>query len=231
MNLAIVLSGGTGTRMGASTPKQYIEVNGRPIIAYCLEKFQKNQLIDSIIVVAENHWQEYVTEIIKKERITKFLCCASAGSSRQHSIANGLAMAKNYGAIDTDNVIIHDAARPNVSGETIDLCIKALPKADGVMPVVPVKDTIYLSSDGVEITSLLNRDNLFAGQAPESFVFGKYYNLHIGLTENALAEVRGSSEIAFKNGLKIRMVPGDEFNYKITTLADLEKFKGEQGSN
>lgn len=92
---------------------------------------------------------------------------------------------------------------------------------------MPVKDTIYYSETGEQISSLLNRDQLFAGQAPESFLFSKYLNIHEGMTEEQLSLVRGSSEIAFRHGLKVKLIPGDEHNYKITTMADLEKFKSE----
>lgn len=223
MNTAIILAGGTGTRLGADIPKQYIEVKGKPIISYCLHQFEENLNIDSIIIVAAKDWQSYIKEQITKEKITKFKGFAEAGSSRQHSIVNGIRAIN-----DTEGkIIIHDAARPNVSDQTISLCMSALDEADGVMPVIPVKDTVYYSETGVQITSLLNRDKLFAGQAPEAFSLEKYIAIHEGLTEADLALIRGSSEIAYNNGLKVKLISGDEHNYKITTLADLEKFRAE----
>ena len=227
MNIAIILAGGTGVRLGGDVPKQYIDINGKPVIAYCLEKFEKNNFIDSIIIVAEESWFKYVLEVIQKYKITKFKNLANAGSSRQHSIINGLNKAYEDGARETDIVVIHDAARPNVSDSLISSCINGLYDADGIMPVISVKDTLYFSNDGRVISSLLNRDSVFAGQAPESYYFGKYYSIHNGLTEDELAIVRGSSEIAYKNGMNIKLIPGDEHNYKITTTSDLEKFQQE----
>lgn len=128
------------------------------------------------------------------------------------------------GCVHNDNIIIHDAARPNVSERIISQCMDKLSEYDGAMPVLPVKDTIYLSENGENITSLLNRDQLYAGQAPESFKYGKYLEIHNGMTEEDLSKVRGSSEIAYRHGLKICMIPGDECNYKITTKKDLNKF-------
>lgn len=221
MNTAIILAGGTGTRLGGNIPKQYLEVGDKPVITYCLEKFEYNQLIDEIVIVAAKEWQEYIQQHIYT--ISKFKCFASAGSSRQHSIINGMKAASPK----TERVIIHDAARPNVSDDTISQCIVGLDEYDGVMPVLPVKDTIYYSKTGEQINSLLNRDQLFAGQAPESFLFNKYLSIHDGITEEQLSLVRGSSEIAYRNGLKVKLIKGDEHNYKITTIADLEKFKSE----
>lgn len=227
MVYAVILAGGTGTRLGGDIPKQYLEVFGRPVISYCIEKFEKHNLIDFIIIVAANEWQEFTTNVIKEERISKFAGFAPSGSSRQHSILNGLIKACDNGIADSDIIIIHDAARPNVSENLISLCINEIKDADGVMPVIQVKDTIYLSKTGKTINSLLNRNQLFAGQAPESFIFGKYYAINNSLSEKELADIRGSSEIAYKNNLHIKLVAGEEQNYKITTISDLNKFKSE----
>lgn len=224
MNIAIILAGGMGTRLGGDIPKQYIEVFGKPIISYCLEKFEKHKLIDNIVVVASEMWQDYIMSWITKDGLKKFSGFAPAGSSRQHSIVNGMLKAKSIGATVNDNIIIHDAARPNVSETIISKCMESLFDYEGAMPVIPVKDTIYLSENGENITSLLNRDQLYAGQAPESFKYGKYFEIHNGMTEDDLSKVRGSSEIAYRHGLKIRMIHGDEHNYKITTKEDLNKF-------
>lgn len=221
MNTAIILAGGTGTRLGGNIPKQYLEVGNKPVITYCLEKFETNQLIDEIVIVAAKEWQEFIQQYTYT--ISKLKCFAPAGSSRQHSIVNGMRVSNPQ----TEKVIIHDAVRPNVSDDTITQCILGLDEYDGVMPVLPVKDTIYYSETGEQISSLLNRDQLFAGQAPESFLYNKYLSIHDGMTEEQLGLVRGSSEIAFRSGLKVKLIKGDEHNYKITTMSDLEKFKSE----
>lgn len=225
MNVALILAGGTGTRLGGDIPKQYLLVNEKPVIVYCLETFENNQTVDEVLIVAANEWQESIKEWIDKYHITKFKGFAEAGSSRQHSILNGMNKALELGAVSDDKILIHDAARPNVSDRLIDECFSLLVEYDGVMPVIPVKDTIYLSKDGKEISDLLNRDQLFAGQAPESFRLGKYHEFHKGMGETDLDNVRGSSELAYKNGMKIRLIKGDEHNYKITTLDDLKKFQ------
>ena len=229
MNIAIILSGGTGTRMGGDIPKQYIKVSNRMVINYAIEPFLKNEFIDKLIIVLSEEWMKIV-KASGIDRNTKFLCFANAGNSRQESIYNGLSEAEKHGALKNDIVIVHDAARPNISGKLITECLKPLlsdPNIDGVMPVLPVKDTMYLSEDGDKISALLNRDALYAGQAPEAFRFGKYYSLHKGLTSQDLSEIRGSTVIAYQNGLKVKLIPGDEHNYKITTKVDLEKFISE----
>jgi 2-C-methyl-D-erythritol 4-phosphate cytidylyltransferase len=91
------------------------------------------------------------------------------------------------------------------------------------MPVIPVKDTIYMSKDGKHIHGLLNRDELFAGQAPESFRFHKYLAIHEKLTDREIGKIRGSSEIACQYGMEIALVEGSEENFKITTMEDLHR--------
>lgn len=227
MTTAIILSGGSGTRLGGDIPKQYLEVSGQPIIMHGLGCFEKHPAIDSIIIVAAGAWQGFLSTHLQAAGISKFKGFAEAGRTRQHSIWNGLQAAKASGTQDTDGVIIHDAARPHVSCCLLDACIDALEVADGALPVIPAKDTLYLSHSGACIDGLLNRDEIFAGQAPESFNFGKYYVIHATATDEQLAATRGSCEIAHRHGMKIKLVPGDENNYKITTKVDLEKFQQE----
>lgn len=227
MNIAIILAGGVGSRMKTiDRPKQYIEVKGRPIINYCLRTFQRHKEVDEIYIVADVSWQDYIIDWIKKDKITKFCGFAPAGKSRQHSIYNGL-IACEQSAGEEDVVIIHDAARPFVTEEIIDECIAGAKEMDGAMPVITVKDTVYCSKDGKSIASLLERSQLFAGQAPESFRYGKYRRIHDAATDEELANTRGSSEIAYKNGMEIRLFPGAEKNFKITTMEDLTNFEAE----
>lgn len=227
MNIAIILAGGVGSRMKTiDRPKQYIEVKGRPIINYCLRTFEHHKEIDEIYIVADENWQDYITEWIKKDGITKFSGFAPAGKSRQHSIYNGLIACEDIAREDSI-VIIHDAARPFVTEEIISECITGARELDGAMPVITVKDTVYRSRDGKSITSLLERSELFAGQAPESFRYGKYRSIHDLATDEELMNTRGSSEIAYKNGMEIRLFSGEEKNFKITTMEDLTNFEAE----
>lgn len=227
MNIAIILAGGVGSRMKTiDRPKQYIEVKGRPIINYCLKTFEHHKEIDEIYIVADESWQEYIREWLSKDAISKFKGFAPAGKSRQHSIYNGL-LACEQSACENDVVIIHDAARPFVTEEIIDECILGAKELDGAMPIITIKDTVYRSKDGKSISSLLERSELFAGQAPESFSYGKYKEIHDNATDEELMNTRGSSEIAYKNGMEIRLFPGAEKNFKITTMEDLTNFEAE----
>ena len=112
-----------------------------------------------------------------------------------------------------------------VSRELIQSCLEGCNEADGVLPVIPVKDTLYQSVDGQCIKNLLNRNELFAGQAPEAFRFCKYLALHEQMPREELLMINGSTEIAYKGGLKIKLIKGDVMNFKITTPEDLTNFE------
>lgn len=225
MNIAIILSGGVGSRMGLNIPKQYVVVNGQPIISYCLQTFLCNEHTDAIVIGVADEWKEYVMEQMEKLHPAKPVFYAAPGETRQYSIFNALRVVKDQGYSEDSIVIIHDGARPLVSDELINRCYEACVRADGSMPVIAVKDTMYYSEDGKSITSLLDRSKLWAGQAPEAFVFGKYLQIHENMSHEELLKINGSTEIAFKQGLKVEMVKGDPMNFKITTPEDLSNFE------
>ena len=225
MKYAIILSGGVGSRMGADIPKQYIEVNGIPVISYCLQTFLSIQTIDGIVIGVAEEWKSYLKGIVETLKPQKNIFYAEPGETRQYSIFNALKVVKEIGGKDNDLVIIHDAARPLVTEELIQRCFEGCKEADGVLPVIPVKDTIYQSTDKTHITNLLNRSELFAGQAPEAFRFGKYLQLHQEMPREELLKINGSTEIAYKGGLNIKLISGDEMNFKITTPEDLSNFE------
>ena len=222
MNYLIVLSGGVGTRMMADRPKQYLEVNGKPIIQYTLECFDYS-IFHKVIVVVSDDWKDFVRNMIVQNFDGENFLFASAGMSRQESVLNGLRSITNI--TDEDIVVIHDAARACLNKNLVVALIDACKKYDGAMPVLPVKDTIYLSKDALTIGGLLKRDELFAGQAPEAFNLRKYLKINEELSKEELELVRGSSEIAYKNNMTIGLIKGDENNFKITTPNDLERFK------
>ena len=223
--IAVVLSGGVGSRMGLEIPKQYVVVGDRPIISYSVQQFLNNSLTDAIVIVVANEWRNFVEKHVSKLLPQKPVYYAEAGETRQYSVYNGLKVVSEYVNSPEDIVLIHDAARPLVSQDLINRCYTSCEEVDGVMPVVPVKDTTYLSEDGIHIQSLLNRNHLWSGQAPEAFRLVKYLKIHEDMPKEELLKINGSTELAFKVGLNCQMIEGDSMNFKITTPEDLSNFE------
>lgn len=234
--------------MGVETPKQYIEVNGRPVISYCMERLFAHESIDAVQIVADDMWRELILKCVDglcaverdKDMGTgmaqgtgrmpsagtgdKFRGFSAPGETRQLSILNGLEDIAKY-ASDADYVLVHDAARPLLSAALVADCLKAAASHDGAIPVLPMKDTVYFSEDRERITSLLERSRIFAGQAPEVFLLGKYMEANRALLPERILKINGSTEPAVMAGMDIAMIPGDEGNFKITTRADLVRFQ------
>ena len=226
MNIALILSGGVGSRMRSDGfPKQYIEIHGKPILMYTLEKFQTCPVIDRIVVVADPAWQSDIRAWVARDGIAKFAGFAQPGTSRQGSILNGLEVCMTLAAGEADGVIIHDGVRPLVSHALIGDCLAALKDYDGSMPVLAVTDTTYVSEDGKHISNLLDRSTLFAGQSPEAFRLRPYYEINKSVSAEELENTRGTTEIAYKHGMNVCLIPGDYGNFKLTTPTDLDRFR------
>ena len=250
--ISLLLSDGTGTRLGADIPKQYIRTSGRMMITRSLSALFKCDLIEGVRIVADSSWHDEIqkdwkasyrdhlesgvndTKGIRRNGVSadghirtaeSFITGFSApGSTRQLSILNGLEdIAKEY---DKDTVVlIHDAARPFVSASMLENCISACVSHDGAMPVLPMKDTVYYSEDGASVTKLLEREKIFAGQAPEAFILGKYLDANRALLPKKILSIKGSTEPAVMAGMDIAMIPGEESNFKVTTPADLKRYE------
>ena len=216
MNYAIILSGGIGTRMRTDGfPKQYLQ--------YTLETLAECSIIDVIVIVMAEEWKKKIGKNIV-ESVGKKILFALPGSSRQESIFHGLQACVANKEIDVnDKVIIQDAVRPLAFFERLRKVADL--KYDGCMPAIPVVDTIYVSNDGKNIDGLLNRDTLFAGQAPEAFNLKKYYDINKNYTSEDFINIKGTTEIAYKHNLKVCIINGEEKNFKITTPTDLLKFE------
>ncbi|WP_024866209.1 IspD/TarI family cytidylyltransferase [Butyrivibrio sp. FCS014] len=244
MTIAIILAGGIGSRMSTSIPKQFVELSGQMMIMHAMAPFGESSMVDNIQIVAAEEWRSNIEDAIFEEPQSpvaqKFLGFSDPGENRQMSIYNAMVdlqklheNSKNDGADSVhsgkgaiSNVIIHDAARPFVTVECIEDCLKALETHDGAMPVLPMSDTVYFSRTGKRVDELLNRSCIYAGQAPEAFRFEKYLAATKALLPDQILMIRGSTEPAIMAGLDVAMIPGDQRNFKITTDEDLERAEG-----
>lgn len=221
MNFAIILAGGNGSRMNSSIPKQYIEVNNKPIIMYSIEAFQKNSKIDKIIIVANSKYHELIKTYCLQYKITKLDKIIEGGSFRQESVLNALNYLKNNDANDEDIILIHDAARPLVSQKIIDDNITECKLTGAVVTAIEVTDTIFLENEN-KVSSSLERSKLRASQTPQTFYFKIIDEAHQKFKNEIVTD---DVQMVLKNKSKVSVVNGDKNNFKITTDNDLLLFK------
>jgi len=209
--------------MGVDIPKQYIALAGKPILVHTLEQFQRCDAVDGAVVTASPKWEAAILRWKQEFCLSKLLTIAPAGEDRQLSIRNGLMKAEQYmDPGEQAGVIIQDSVRPLASVGLLDRLIKELEDAPAVMPALPITDTTYTSRDGQWVDGLLDRSTLFAGQAPEAFRYWPYWALYRDTSEKALTAMSGSCQLPYSQGWRVKMIPGEQENIKITYPRDLE---------
>lgn len=221
--VALVLSGGTGSRMGGGIPKQYQTVAGKPVLVRTLERLEECRSVEGVLVVASPGWADSVRRWKAEFSLGKLLSVAPAGADRQQSIRNGLLAAQKY--MDEDpgaGVVVQDAVRPLTSVGLLTALIESLRDAPAVMPVLPVTDTTYTSRDGQWAEGLLDRSALYGGQAPEAFHFWPYLALYRDAPPEELRAMSGSCQLPCSRGWRVKMIPGERENIKITYAVDLK---------
>lgn len=228
--IAVILSGDTGTGIISDIPKQYVNVDDRMIISYSMETILRHPLIDEVWIAAAAHWQNRILDEAQnlKMPIEKIIGFVEPADSRQMTIVEAMKAIiakKGMNELTDERILIHDAARPLVSSEQISRLIDVSREHDGVMPAMPMKDTVYLSDDGLTVTRLFEKNRIFAGHTPEIFNLKKYYYANILLVPEKIKMIQGSSEPAVMASMDVAMITGDENNFKVTTQAELEKFK------
>lgn len=209
-NVALIMAGGSGVRINNNTPKQYIELNGKPIIRISIEKFLNHPKIDAVkVVIAKGHEELYKNA----SEGLNLLPFVYGGNIRQNSVFNGL---KSFKPDSPKNILIHDAARPFVSNETISNVIEKLSNYKAVDVASNIKDTIkYKNKDKL---SLIDRNNTYATQTPQGFDFKTIMALHEKYQGH---EATDDIALAINNDVEIAIVQGEENNFKITTDFDL----------
>lgn len=224
MNIAVVLAGGTGSRMGIiDSPKQFIEIYGEPVIIHTIEAFEINDNIDAICVVCIKEWQNDLKIWLKDYDIRKVKWIADAGETRQLSSLNALNAIRGE-CSDDDYVIIHDAARPLVSQRIINENVEQVKKYGACDTVVPAHDTIIRSEDGEYLQSIPPRKELYMGQTPQSFKYSiirKAYDDYYALDEKDRPVMTDDCGLVLNSGVKIGIARGDKINMKLTTMEDL----------
>ncbi len=223
MNIALILAGGQGLRMGGELPKQFMPLNDKPVIMHSILTFEKHAQIDEIYVVCHADWKDRLLVLCNSQfTLTKFKGIVIGGETRQQSSLKGLIeIAKT--ASDDDIVLIHDAARPLVTDKIITENISCVKANGACVTAIKSTDTIIQSIDGKTINSTPKRSEMFSAQTPQSFKLGTILNAHETLA-NA-KDVTDDASLLLKLDIPVLIVDGDIKNLKLTTEEDFKVIK------
>lgn len=224
MNIALLIAGGSGQRMNQDIPKQFINVNDKPVIVYTLEVFQRHPNIDAIGVVCLEGWHEILNAYAKQFNITKLRWIVDGGKNGQESIKNGVCALKEDCSPD-DMVLIHDAIRPMVSQEIISDCITKCRKNGSAVTVIPCAEAMLLSEDKVSSNQTILRDRLARTQTPQAFFLKKLIWAHEEAAKRGIENSIATCTLMIELGEKVCFSTGSEKNIKLTTTDDIEIFK------
>jgi 2-C-methyl-D-erythritol 4-phosphate cytidylyltransferase len=222
---AIIPAGGKGKRSGFSAPKQYLKFRGKQLIVYTLEVFQKNDLVDEIIVAAEPAYFTLFNKLIKDYNLTKVQNIVEGGEERQDSVNSAL---KSIKANDDDLIAVHDAARPLLPEEVLTDAINTAKEKGNALVCIKARDTLLKGKHIVN--EYIDRKEIYYVQTPQIFNYKilkkamkkAYEKNFIGTDESMLVK---------ELGIEINIVEGSMFNFKVTTMTDVEMFEKLVSSN
>lgn len=227
MNIAIILAGGRGTRVGADVPKQFVEVLGRPVLSYTIERFQNHPKVDAIEVVCRSGWEGELKRICDEGGFSKVCWVAAGGSTFQESVMNGLKHLEGR-ASDEDVVLVHYGASPFVSNDIISDAIRVCELHGNASPA---HSQVYLAAsagDGESTTEFLDRDRIMVLNSPQALKYGYAKWLYEeGARRGLLDQVEPhTTSLMLAMGERVWFSKGSTSNIKITTPDDLRMFEG-----
>ena len=228
MNYAVIIAGGNGARMGQDIPKQFISVYDKPVLVYTLESFQRHPLVDEIILVCIEGWQDMVWAYAKQFGISKLTQIVAGGDSGQESIRNGVYALEGTAQPD-DIVIIHDGVRPLVEPDVLTDVIRTAQKHGNAVTSMPYNEQIFVISedDPNTTTQYIPRETLRRVSTPQAYRFDILDNgYHRAEAENIGMEgANYTNTMMVQLGVRLHFAAGSDKNIKLTTKDNLEMFK------
>ncbi|MGI9536345.1 MAG: 2-C-methyl-D-erythritol 4-phosphate cytidylyltransferase [Desulfocapsaceae bacterium] len=212
---AIIPAAGSGTRMKAEIPKQFLELGGKPLLVYSVSAFAQCDFIDQVVIAVSEDSLDLTRRIVAQHVVgnTK-ISVIVGGQRRQDSVKNGLETLDDA----TDVVLVHDGARPLVSTSLIERCYHEILEHGAALAAIPVKDTLKKGDDEKRVSETVDRVNLWQAQTPQG---AKKELLEGAYLQNGDAEVTDESTLLEKAGVPVRLVTGEELNFKVTRKEDL----------
>lgn len=224
MNIALIIAGGSGQRMHNEIPKQFLNVNDKPVIIYTLEAFQHHPDIDVIGVVCIDGWHDILWAYARQYHIDKLEWVISGGKNGQSSIRNGVFEAEKRYSKDSI-ILVHDAIRPMVSHEIISDCIVQCREHGSAISVLPCNTAVLHKDTDTSSKRIVFRDELAMTQTPQAFCVGDLAQLHREALKRGITNSVASCTLMIEMGRSVHFSVGSETNIKLTTPDDLLIFK------
>lgn len=220
MKIALIKAGGTGQRMGAPVPKQFITIQGKPIIAYTMEQFENHPSIDEIVVVCVEGWHDILKDYAKKYGISKLHAVVNGGSTSLRSIKKGVEALKEYS--DDDIVLVHDGNRPLISQEIISDVIVQCEAYDSAVAAIPCTDEVMIThADYHGSEQFMDRKRLFRIQTPDAYRLKILRYLFDNASEEQLDNIGATNTLMIDQGGRVHYAKGSELNIRLTTQEDI----------
>ena len=225
MNIAAIFAGGSGVRMHTkSRPKQFLELNGKPIIIYTLELFDNHPQVDAIVVACIDSWIPFLKKMIRKFEITKVVEIVEGGETGQDSIYNALKAAERIAKGEEATVMIHDGVRPLITEQTITDNLKTVDEFGSCITCVPATETFVVKqADGA--LEIPERANSLIARAPQSFRLADIMTAHRRAISEGRHDFIDSCTMMSHYGYTLKTIIGPMENIKITTPTDFFIFR------
>ncbi len=226
-NVALILGGGSGSRMNQEIPKQFLTIKDCPIIIYTLQAFQNHPEIDAIAVVCLEGWENVLKAYARQYGITKLKHVFNGGNTVQESIRNGVFELHKENYDDSDIVIIHDGIRPIVDIDVLSSVISTCQKYGNGVTSLPYNEQIFRKKDEICTTEYIVRDTLRRVSTPQAYKLGKLFWAYTEAFEKGIG-IHGSSytnTMMVDLGETLYFAAGSEKNIKLTTITDIEIFQ------
>lgn len=223
MNYGLILAGGVGQRMRRTgMPKQFLEVFGKPIIIYTLQKFEYCEEIDEIIIACHSSWKDYLESLIQRYGIKKIKKVVTGGKERQESILNGLFFLESCKVKYDDIVVIHDGVRPLIQDSILRENIRVAKKYGNAITVRPVIESVVITDQAeASFEDFKKRDDTYSLTAPQSFKFGILMQAYKEISKKDVQIPLLDAALVFTyNGNKVQLIKENNNNIKVTTPED-----------
>lgn len=224
-NVAVIFAAGYGERMKyPAKPKQFLESYGKPVLLYTLERFQRHEQIDGIVLTTLKEWTGYCADLAAKYSLDKVAAVIPGGDTSQRSILLGLEKAREVFGEDAI-ALVHDGVRPLIDAETIDRCIQSVRQYGSAVTVSPQMETVMIREPDGAGYRIVDRDRCRVARAPQCFYLRELLRAHQRALEDGELHFVDSASLMERYGCQLHLVEGPEENIKITTALDFQVFR------